>query len=299
MQCKQTQGLDWIVVLVVPERDFMARIHRNTTVTFILSAIALLFTIALGMTITQALSQPLLQLSATAKNIAKGKWDNTIELDRSDAIGDLSRSFMMMAQQLQSSFKTLEERIEERTRELVEANQELEKMAHTDGLTQTANRRYFDEFLLTEWKRLMREQGELALILCDVDHFKSYNDTHGHLQGDRCLRHLAQVLQDATQRPADLVARYGGEEFAIVLPNTNEEGAIHLAQRIQAMLQTVPLIPNGAFLKPITVSMGIAVTHPNNSQTLESFIAVTDHALYTAKANGRNGYYVVSDVDVG
>ncbi|MEM9220125.1 MAG: diguanylate cyclase [Cyanobacteria bacterium P01_F01_bin.150] len=299
VRCKHTLGLDWIVVLVIPERDFMARIHRNTIITFSLSAAALLFTIAIGLLITHSLSQPLLQLSAMAKNISQGKWDETSQLDRSDAIGDLSRSFMSMAQQLRQSFTTLERRIEERTRELVDANQELEKMAHTDGLTQTANRRYFDRFLEKEWKRLMREQGELALILCDVDHFKTYNDTYGHQQGDRCLQHIAQVLMDATQRPADLVARYGGEEFAIILPNTNIEGALHLAQRVQAMLQIVPLTPNGSLLIPVTVSMGIASTSPNSSQTLESFIAATDHALYTAKSNGRNGYFVVSDVDVG
>ena len=299
LRCKEVLGLDWIVVLVMPEQDFMARIHRNTKMTFLLSGMALLFTIGIGLVITHGLSKPLLQLSAMAKNIAKGKWDDTVELDRTDAIGDLSRSFMAMAQQLQSSFMTLEERIEERTKKLVRANRELAKMAHTDGLTKTANRRYFDHYLDKEWKRLIREQGEIALILCDVDHFKTYNDTYGHQEGDRCLQRIAQVLMDSTQRPADLVARYGGEEFAIVLPNTDTEGAVHLAQRIQAMLKTAPLIPDGSFLKSITISMGIASTHPNGSQTLEAFIAATDDALYTAKANGRNGYFIVSDVDVG
>lgn len=290
-------GLDWIVVLVVPERDFMARIHKNTAVTLVLSVIALLFTLAIGLIITHSLSQPLLKLSAMAQNIARREWDQTIEIDRSDAIDDLCRSFMAMAEQLRSSLTTLEQRIDERTNELVEANRELAKMAYTDGLTQTANRRYFDSFLKKEWKRLIREQGDLALILCDVDHFKDYNDTYGHQQGDRCLQHIAQVLMDATQRPADLVARYGGEEFAIVLPNTNAEGATHLAQRIQAMLQIVPLMPEGSVLTSITISMGIGVTCPNNNHTLESFIAATDHALYTAKANGRNRYFVVSDLD--
>ena len=197
VRCQQVLGLDWLVVLVVPEQDFMARIHKNTKVTFLLSVMALIFTLGIGLVITHGLSQPLLQLSAMAKNISQGKWDDTAELDRSDAIGDLSRSFIAMAQQLQASFTTLEQRIEERTSKLVEANRELSKMAHTDGLTKTANRRYFDQYLDTEWKRLSREQGELALILCDVDHFKAYNDTYGHQEGDRCLQRIAAFQTSA------------------------------------------------------------------------------------------------------
>lgn len=300
MRCQQWLGLDWIVVTVVPEHDFMAQINRNTQVTAILSIIALLFTILVGLMITYGLSQPLLQLSAMARNIARGKWDSAVELNRSDAIGDLSRSFLSMSQQLRDSFTTLEEKIEGRTQELLQANRELEKMARTDGLTQTANRRYFDYYLEVEWKRLIREQGKLTLILCDVDYFKAYNDTYGHQEGDRCLQHLAQILMDATQRPADLVARYGGEEFAIILPNTNTQGAIHIAQRIQATLRTVPLLSSGVSPpKPITVSLGIATIHPSTNTTIYAFIASADKALYAAKANGRNGYFVSPESDAG
>lgn len=300
MRCQQWLGLDWIVVTVVPEHDFMARIHRNTQVTTILSIMALFFTILVGLMITHGLSQPLLQLSAMARNIAKGEWDSAVELNRSDAIGDLSRSFMSMSQQLRDSFVSLEEKVESRTQELIQANRDLEKMARTDGLTQTANRRYFDYYLELEWKRLIREQGHLTLILCDVDYFKEYNDTYGHQEGDRCLQHLAKILMDAIQRPADLVARYGGEEFAIILPNTNTQGAIHLAQRIQATLRTVPFHPDGTPPpKPITVSMGIATIRPSTNTTIHAFIASADTALYAAKANGRDGYFVSPESDAG
>ena len=288
-------GLDWIVVLAVPEGDFMGQINRNTQITVLLCILALLATILIGLLITRWLTQPLLQLNSTAKEIAKGEWNKTIELDRADVIGDLSRSFSTMARQLKEAFTTLEQRIEERTIELVQLNQELQQLAHVDGLTQAANRRYFDRYLEKEWQRLAREQQPLTLILCDVDYFKLYNDTYGHQAGDRCLQQITQVLTQATQRPADLVARYGGEEFAIVLSNTDINGAIHLAQKISAALREVQIPHIAAEKKRVTLSMGIATAIPSSRNTPHLLVAVTDRALYTVKLKGRDGYCVDTD----
>ncbi len=112
------------------------------------------------------------------------------------------------------------------------ANQELQRLAVTDGLTQIANRRQFDEYLNAEWQRLARENETLALIVCDIDYFKLYNDTYGHQAGDECLRVVATAISRAAKRPGDLVARYGGEEFAVILPHTDELGALCVAQNI-------------------------------------------------------------------
>jgi diguanylate cyclase (GGDEF)-like protein len=287
-------GLDWIVVLAIPEDDFMAEIDRNTQITLLLCIVALLVTLLVGLIITQWLTRPLRQLSRTAKDIAQGEWDRAIALDRSDAIGDLSRAFATMAHQLKASFATLEERIEERTAELIQLNQELEKLAHIDSLTQTENRRYFDRYLEQEWRRLAREQQNLTLILCDVDHFKQYNDTYGHPAGDRCLQHIAQVLVQTVQRPTDLVARYGGEEFALVLSQTDTPGAIHLAEQIRATLHALHLPHCGGEHQRVTVSLGIATTVPSSKETPQALINAADRALYAAKASGRDGYSVAT-----
>jgi two-component system, cell cycle response regulator len=177
--------------------------------------------------------------------------------------------------------------------DLKQANLDLQRLANLDGLTQVSNRRCFDEILLHEWKRSRREQVPLSLILCDIDSFKLYNDSYGHLSGDDCLKRVAQAISDSTRRPADFVARYGGEEFVILLPNTAIEGAVYIAEQIQqavAALQIPHLYsPAGSI---VTLSMGVACVLPLTEDNPEQLIAAADQALYTAKANGRNQYCI-------
>jgi diguanylate cyclase (GGDEF)-like protein len=169
------------------------------------------------------------------------------------------------------------------------ANQKLQKLAILDGLTGIANRRYFDLVLDKEWQRLAREQQPLSLILCDIDYFKAYNDTYGHQQGDRCLKQVAQILQQSTRRPADLVARYGGEEFALILPHTNAPGALFLAHRIVRQL-TQKGLPHcqSQVSNIVTLSIGIATKIPHSKQASSTIIETADNLLYKAKKAGRN-----------
>ncbi|MDX2213800.1 MAG: diguanylate cyclase [Oculatellaceae cyanobacterium bins.114] len=204
----------------------------------------------------------------------------------------MSRAFASMAHQLKAAFTHLEDRVEERTTELIRLNQELQRLAQVDGLTHIANRRQFDVYLEKEWQRSLREQQPLTLMLCDVDHFKRYNDTYGHQAGDRCLQAIAQMLTQTLKRPADLVARYGGEEFAIILPNTDEEGGIHLAQRIQSALQALQIPHKSSEKHYITLSIGIATMCPTIGETYQILILATDQALYLAKAQGRDRFCV-------
>ncbi len=288
-------GLDWIVVLVVPESDFMAQIYQNTRVTIILCCLAFLVTILIGLCITQWLSWPLRRLSEVAEEISQGEWKTPIDLSRTDVIGDLSRSFANMTQQLQGAFKDLENRIDERTFDLVKANQELQLISYVDGLTQVANRRYFDRYLEQEWQRLTRERKPISIVLCDVDFFKKYNDYYGHQAGDRCLQRIAYLLSKAVQRPADLVARYGGEEFVLLLSDTDTSGAILIAQGVLETLREmrIPHVTSGK--QQISVSLGIGTIIPSSQMTPESLLAATDLALYAAKAKGRDRYEVADD----
>lgn len=177
--------------------------------------------------------------------------------------------------------------------ELVIANKELQKLALSDGLTCLANRRRFDEHLADEWQRLAREKQPLSLILCDLDHFKRYNDTFGHPAGDRCLIRVARALLSGPQRPADLVARYGGEEFAIVLPNTDTHGAWRIAQKIHDSVRALQINHAPSNEEPhVTVTMGVSTVIPGHENTAQMLVQASDLALYHAKQQGRNRTYV-------
>jgi len=179
--------------------------------------------------------------------------------------------------------------------QLLEANQKLERLANLDGLTGIPNRRQFDEYLKQEWKRQSREQKPLSLIICDVDCFKSYNDTYGHQAGDDCLKKVAHLLQDGIKRPADLAARYGGEEFAVILPNTEGEGAFQLAIKLNQEIQQLKLPHTASNFGYVTVSFGVSCLIPSQEKCSQTLITLADAALYQAKNKGRN--QVIFNVD--
>ncbi len=172
---------------------------------------------------------------------------------------------------------------------LEKANQELQYIAASDGLTNLANRRRFDEYLEQEWRRLAREKGVLSLILIDIDYFKKYNDTYGHLAGDDCLYKVANAIRDAVKRPADLVARYGGEEFAIILPNTDICGAFHVAEIVRQNVKSLQ-IPHksSAVSQIVSLSIGISSIFPSHEFMSEKLIKQADEGLYQAKLEGRD-----------
>lgn len=169
------------------------------------------------------------------------------------------------------------------------ANQKLRLLASLDGLTQVANRRRFDEYLDQEWRRMKREKMPLSLIICDVDYFKLYNDNYGHQAGDDCLKKIAQTIRQALNRPGDLVARYGGEEFAIILPNTNPEGAVTVAENIRLEVQNLHILHSQSHISEfVTISLGVASMIPQAEKSPEELISLADQALYHAKNQQRN-----------
>jgi diguanylate cyclase (GGDEF)-like protein/PAS domain S-box-containing protein len=172
---------------------------------------------------------------------------------------------------------------------LRETNQKLERLASLDGLTHVANRRKFDEFIGREWKRMRRERAPISLILCDIDWFKLYNDTYGHQAGDDTLRSVARVISQGVNRATDLVARYGGEEFAVILSNTNAEGARKVAEAIRAKVEELQ-IPHSRSLvsKYLTISCGVSGMVPVEGASAEALIALADAGLYEAKGRERN-----------
>jgi diguanylate cyclase (GGDEF)-like protein len=162
-------------------------------------------------------------------------------------------------------------------------------LAISDGLTKIANRRRFDEYLAEQWQRTARAQTPLSILLCDIDYFKQYNDIYGHIAGDACLKQVVKALDSAIFRSADLLARYGGEEFAVVLPQTDSEQALKVAQRMQIALSQCQIVHTGSQIGAcLTVSIGIVSLIPLEEQSVSLALQEADRQLYRAKRAGRN-----------
>ena len=178
--------------------------------------------------------------------------------------------------------------LQERGRQLESVNVQLERISNYDGLTAIPNRRYFEHFYDLEWRRALRENKWITLIMIDVDFFKAYNDRHGHLAGDECLKKIAQALQ-MVNRASDLVSRYGGEEFVAVLSGTDRDGARMIAERMRARVEGLQLVHGDSSVAPhVTVSLGFAAQIPEASATPGDLLLKADQALYLAKSTGRN-----------
>lgn len=174
------------------------------------------------------------------------------------------------------------------TRKLDAANQELRKQSAIDGLTGIANRRYFDEYLNREWRRARRNGSHISLMMCDVDHFKRFNDSLGHQAGDDVLRRIAHLIANNMARPSDAPARYGGEEFAVILPETPIGGAIFVAEKVRNALHESSIPHPDSPLERVTLSIGVASLTPDEHIEPASLIAAADRALYQAKHEGRD-----------
>ncbi len=191
--------------------------------------------------------------------------------------------------QLESRERKLARLVAEQTEALRKANEELQHLANSDGLTAVGNRRLFEDFLADEWHRAIRFRTEISLILLDVDHFKLFNDTYGHQAGDECLKKVAGALKKAIHRPTDLVARFGGEEFVIVLGGTDSEGAFKIAEQALENVKNLNIShSSSATCEKLTVSVGLATVSPAFGMNETELIAMADKALYAAKESGRN-----------
>ncbi|MCL2226918.1 MAG: diguanylate cyclase [Oscillospiraceae bacterium] len=170
---------------------------------------------------------------------------------------------------------------------LINQMRTIERFSLTDGLTEINNRRYYEQQLKAEWSRAIRKKTCLSLLMLDIDFFKLYNDKYGHLCGDLCLKTTAGVLKDSVNRGDDRVFRWGGEEFAVILPETPQEGAKAVAEKIRMTIAATP-IPIGKENTYVTASIGVSTVFPSLESIVDDFCKVLDEALYSAKQNGRN-----------
>lgn len=172
--------------------------------------------------------------------------------------------------------------------ERLQLEAQLQALSHQDGLTGLFNRRYFDNQLAGEWRRKQRTGSPLTLLMLDIDYFKAYNDQRGHLAGDDVLRQIAEIMRDCLQREGDCACRYGGEEFAIILPNTDAEGARYIAAQLHQQLDEARIKHLSSPFGRLTLSIGLACTESGAEELPDDLIGRCDRALYQAKHEGRN-----------
>jgi len=180
--------------------------------------------------------------------------------------------------------------------QLATANQEMERLSLTDPLTQLPNRRNFEIIFDQEWKRCSRESHPLSILMIDIDFFKPYNDSYGHLLGDSCLKQVAASIQRCISRAGDFVARVGGEEFVAVLSNTHSQGAYKVAERVRLSVEELH-IPHcsSASGSVVTISIGVVTIVPGRDKVSDELMALADRALYQAKEEGRNRVKAVGE----
>ena len=260
---------DWTVTAAIPAATAYADIRRlrNTTILLVVVLLLVVGSLAWGLGLLVVL--PLERLSRAAGQVAGGDLEVAVAATGSGEVSQLTAVFNDMVRRLR------------------EGRAELERLSVTDELTGLANRRKLDDELARELLSHERHKRSLAVLMLDVDRFKTLNDTHGHPAGDAVLRQLAEVMNGCV-RKGDTVARFGGEEFVVILPETPADGASLLAERIRAATEARPfVIDDGGTPVRATVSVGLAL-FPANGRTAEALIAAADQALYRSKQGGRN-----------
>ena len=273
---------------------------------FVISAVGLAVSIVALYWVISTISKPILNLAKEMQKMEGGKLSVLIDAASNDEVGYAGKSLQKVADILHKLIDDIGVAISEHERGnaeyrldlsgfhgayrlLAERIVELSRLGMNDPLTELPNRRSFDNRLEIEWNRAMRDQTSLSMLMLDVDKFKTYNDSFGHQQGDAVLQAVAQAIPLPIKRGHDIVARYGGEEFVVLLPNTDSEGALHVAEMIRAGVENTPIpSTDGGQAKRVTVSIGTVTMKPTTEESMDALVAHADAALYQAKESGRN-----------
>ena len=273
---KQVPRIGWSVLTEIPTEAAYRQVRHFRDLTLAIVAALLLAVTAIAYHLALLIVRPLERLTKGAAEVAEG--DLAVDLPTATGeVGDLTYVFNHMVGRLRESRQQLDA-VNETLRE---RNEELERLSASDSLTGLSNRRVLTQRLAEELLRSQRQNHSFTVVMLDVDHFKKYNDAHGHPAGDEVLKRVANILRTST-RAGDCTARYGGEEFAVLLSGKGAEEALQLAERIRERVAEEEF-PAGR----ITISAGIA-EFPDHGHTAEAVISSADEALYEAKREGRN-----------
>jgi diguanylate cyclase (GGDEF)-like protein len=267
------------LIVSIDENKVTAAINREIRTAYLQLGFVCLF-VLLGALIgaEKLIINPIEVMTGMAKRFGDGDWSARVARSKLPSeFTPLARAFNAMAAQLS-----------QRERELLATNDRLTVMASIDMLSGLANRRGFQSRLDFEWLKAQQYRRELSLLMIDVDHFKLYNDTYGHPEGDACLTRLGETLSGIAADTMGFAGRYGGEEFCLLLPNTNALKALEIGEIVRAAVQDLRLPHATSNHQIVTVSVGVAATLPNETQRPGDLVEAADAALYAAKHRGRN-----------
>jgi diguanylate cyclase (GGDEF)-like protein len=267
------------LIVSIDEAMVSADINRDIRTAYLQMGLVCLFVLLGALVAAEKLIiQPIEIMAAVAKRFGQGDW--TVRAAR----GNLPSEFVPLAR----AFNAMAARLTERERELVATNDRLTVMASIDMLSGLANRRGFQSRLDFEWMKAQQYDSELSLLMIDVDHFKLFNDTYGHPEGDACLSRLGETLAEIAAETMGFAGRYGGEEFCLLLPNTGASQAFEIGEMVRAAVQNLDMPHATSSFQTVTVSVGVACAKPNPAQQPGDLIEAADAALYAAKHRGRN-----------
>jgi diguanylate cyclase (GGDEF)-like protein len=245
--------------------------NRNIRGAFIAIVVLFLLGIVYVSIIIRNISVPLKNLSQASENFGRGDFKSLSPVSRKDELGVLNNKFFSAAQ------------------DVMRLNSKLEALSTTDQVTGISNRRALDAYAARIWEECKRSRQPLAILYLDIDRFKYYNDTFGHLQGDECLRKFVHCVQCCVRRSSDMFARFGGEEFVLVLPSLTGESALKLAEKIRRAVEDLKILNPESEAGPyLTVSIGMAARHPYQMHNVQELMELADQLCYTSKTTGRN-----------
>jgi diguanylate cyclase (GGDEF)-like protein len=267
------------LIVSVDEAKVAADINREIRKAYLQLGLVCLFVLLGALFAAEKLIiEPIDMMVAIAQRFGHGEWSVRAAHRR------LPAEFVPLA----CAFNAMAAQLAERERELIASNDRLTVMASIDMLSGLANRRGFQSRLDFEWMRARQSNGELSLLMIDVDHFKLFNDTYGHLEGDTCLSRLGETLASIAAETMGFAGRYGGEEFCLLLPNTDAARALEIGEIVRAAVQALAMPHATSSHQTVTVSVGVACTRPNDRQHPSDLIEAADASLYAAKRRGRN-----------
>ncbi len=281
-------NLDWNVYVMLSKDDVLADMNLAVSQTFIVVFLSIFIFIIFAWLLSNWITQPILNLNNAAKRLSDGKFEFVSDERRKDELGQLSQSFNEMAIKLTNVVSTLEKQVAERTRDLNEINESLSRLSFSDGLTGLPNRRKFDAFYHDAHEENLNQNRHMAIVIMDLDDFKAFNDTFGHLAGDDCLRQVGARLSAVITSKKDLVARFGGEEFSAVLQGYSKQELLNLCELIRCEIESIEILVDPVTTSKITISIGVAYFVPTKDEHMDSWVKKADLALYEAKHMGKN-----------